>query len=163
MRSADVRKIPRGVQAKLVPAWPGLGLVGVGTGLGKEEEEGLQESRQAKREHSSLRTAVRLSPLGVMVTSLNEPRWDKPWCQAACPWGSALQSSWDAICQKRGGYALLRDTLKDEMSFCGFPASSAQQAAQQGALGLCCAAVRNLHCFASLRLRSRVVPSCWQP
>lgn len=80
VRSADVRKIPRRVQVKLVPAWPGPGFVGVGTRLGKEEEEGLQEPRQAKLERSSLRKAVCLSPLGVMVTSLNEPCWAKPWC-----------------------------------------------------------------------------------
>lgn len=71
--------------SKACPSVARSRLCRVGTGLGKEEEEGLQEVRQAKREHSSLRTVVRLSPLGVMVTSLNEPLWDKPWCQAACP------------------------------------------------------------------------------
>lgn len=56
-----------------------------GNWVWEEEEEGLQEAMQAKRERSSLRKAVCLSSLGVMVTSLNEPCWAKPWCRTACP------------------------------------------------------------------------------
>lgn len=61
MRSADARKIPHRVWGKLVPAWPDPGLVGVGNWHGKEEEQHLQEHRQAKQLCSSLRRTA--SPL----------------------------------------------------------------------------------------------------
>lgn len=61
MRSSDARKTPHRVWGKLVPAWPDPGLVGVGNWHGKEEEQHLQEHRQAKQLCSSLRRTA--SPL----------------------------------------------------------------------------------------------------
>lgn len=84
MRPADVRSIPRRVQVKLVPAWPAPGSLGVGTGLGQEEDEGLPEPRPAKGEQSSLRKAVPLPSRGHGGCTKRASQ-GQPCCPAACP------------------------------------------------------------------------------